>query len=245
MTSSPKHNETLEEDLAILFDEEEPVPLLLRKRFVFGLVIGFLLVVALYLLAASLLGLSFEVEAEPLRDWVNDRGPFAPLFFIGIMAGAVFIAPIPNVPVFIAAGLVWGPVEGSIYSITGLMLGSVLAFLATRYFGRRYLRRLVGAKTAHRLDTAADDFGGRLVFWARLLPATNFDWVSLAAGMTSIRFRTFFVYSLLGISAPTALTVTAGDSLAHDFRVTLALSGVWVLGVVVSAAYIWRRHTRG
>jgi uncharacterized membrane protein YdjX (TVP38/TMEM64 family) len=123
--------------------------------------------------------------------------------------------------------------------MVGLLLGSVMAFYTARYVGRRYLARLIGAKAAARLDHLADTMGGRVIFWSRMLPAVNFDWVSFVAGMTSIRFRTFFVYSLLGMLLPTSVTVIAGDGLGKDLRITLAMGGVWVLGIVASAAYFW------
>ena len=97
---------------------------------------------------------------------------------------------------------------------------------------------------AHRLDDASRSFGGRLVFWARLFPATNFDWISFAAGLTAIRFRTFFVYSLLGMTPPTILSVAAGDSLTRDIRLTFLLVGIWVGGMVAGGAYLWWRRGR-
>jgi uncharacterized membrane protein YdjX (TVP38/TMEM64 family) len=224
--------------------EGEQVPLLLRKRALLAIAVVFAAVVAAYVVAANAFGVSFNVNAGPFRDWVDGFGVWGPFIFIAVMALSVLFAPIPNVPIFIAAGLAWGPVVGTAYSMAGLLLGSAMAFFVARWFGRRHLPRLIGAKAAARLDNVSETMGGQMIFWLRMLPAVNFDWISFAAGMTSIRFSVFIVFSALGMLLPTALVVVAGDGLDGNPEVTLAMGGVWVAGIVASAAFFWYRRRR-
>lgn len=217
-------------------------PLLLRKRVVVGIVLGFAGLVAAYFIAARIFGFSPTFDAEPFQDWVQDFGPWGPVVFIIVMALSVLFAPVPNAPIFIAAGLAWGPVVGTAYSMAGLTLGSTMAFYAARFLGRRHLRRLIGAKTAERLDHMADTMGGRVVFFSRMMPGINFDWISFLAGMTSVRFGIFIFYSFLGMLFPTGLAVAAGDSLGRDTRITVLLGGIWVFTIVLTALYFWWRR---
>ncbi len=239
------HDETAEHLDEVMFESDE-TPLLLRKPVVFGVVIAFLATVALYFVATNFWGLSFKIDAEPFRDWVEARGALGVLVFVGVMAASVLFAPIPNVPIFIAAGLAWGPFFGTVYCMAGQTIGSGMAFLIARRFGRKHLARLIGHKAAARLDALVDDMGGRVVFWTRLMPGVNFDWISFVAGMTSVRFRVFIVYSFLGMIPPTGVTVAMGDGLSRDPRITLALGGLWVAAIVATAAYFWtrRKHWR-
>jgi uncharacterized membrane protein YdjX (TVP38/TMEM64 family) len=94
------------------------------------------------------------------------------------------------------------------------------------------------------MDDIAETMGGRVVFWARMLPVVNFDWVSFVAGLTSIRFWPFFLFSFLGMLLPTFVAVAAGDGLGRDIRITLAYGGVWVAGVLASAFFFWYRQRR-
>jgi uncharacterized membrane protein YdjX (TVP38/TMEM64 family) len=222
----------------------EDVPLLLRKRPLIVIGVGFAVVAATYVVAAHLFGLSFDLDAKPFQEWVDGFGPWGPLIFIVVMAFSVLFAPIPNVPIFIAAGLAWGPVVGTLYSMTGLLVGSAMAFYVARWLGRRHLPRLIGAKAAGRLDRLTETTGGQMIFWLRMLPAVNFDWISFAAGMTSMRFSVFIVFSALGMLLPTALTVVAGDALANNPNVTLAMAGVWMAGILASALFFWYRRRR-
>jgi uncharacterized membrane protein YdjX (TVP38/TMEM64 family) len=224
--------------------EGEEVPLLLRKKVIAGIVLAFLLLVIGYVVASRIFGISYSIDAEPLRNWIDKQGVWAPLVFIAIMALSVLFAPIPNIPIFIAAGLIWGPVVGTIYSMAGMMLGSVMAFYAARWLGRKHLGRLIGRKAAQRLDSLVDRMGGRLVLAARLLPVVNFDWISMVAGLTAMRFWTFFVYSFIGMLIPTTVAVVAGDSLENNIGISIALAGVWVAGIVASAMFFWHRRKR-
>ena len=225
--------------------EGEETPWLLRGR-VLGLVaaIVFFAILA-YMVALEFLDAPTSFEAEPFKDWVEDRGAIAPIVFVLVMALSVLFAPIPNVPIFAAAGLAWGPVLGTVYSIIGMMLGSVMAFYAARLLGRKHIHRFIGRRAAARIDGLVDSFGGQVVFWARMLPIVNFDWISFLAGVTSIRFASFFFWSFLGMFLPTAVGVVAGDAIGRDIRVTLAIGAVWIGSIVLSGSYFlwWRRRS--
>ncbi|MCL4240031.1 MAG: TVP38/TMEM64 family protein [Dehalococcoidia bacterium] len=231
---------------AMIFQAEE-TPLLLRKKVVGGIVLAFLLTAVLYVVTTEYFGLSYKIDAEPFQEWVEERGVLAPIVFILVMALSVLFAPVPNAPIYIAAGIVWGPVLGTAYCMAGLTLGSALAFWIARRVGRKHLPRLIGHRMANRLDTLVEDMGGRVVFWSRMIPAVNFDWVSFVAGMTAVPFRVFIIYSFLGMLFPTGLTVVAGDGLGRDPRITLVAGGIWVGVILASAGYFWarRKHLMG
>jgi uncharacterized membrane protein YdjX (TVP38/TMEM64 family) len=224
--------------------EGEETPLLLRKRVVGAIVLAFLLLVIAYFVTAELVGVTYEIDAEPFQDWVADQGAWGPVIYIAFLSGAVLIAPVPNSPLFVAAGLAWGPLLGTVYSLAGMLIGSAVAFFLARLAGRRYLPRLIGSKAALRVDQAAESFGGRVIFWARMMPVLNWDWISYLAGLTAMRVRTYLTWSAAGMVIPTGVWVVAGDGLGHDIRLTIAATGVWVAGIVLSAAYFWWRHRR-
>ena len=222
--------------------EGEETPLLLRRRVLAGIALAFLALVAAYFILAEVFDISLQFDPEPLQDWVEQWGVWGPIAFMAVMAFSVLFAPVPNAPIFIAAGLVWGPVLGSVYSMIGMMWGSAMAFWVARRLGRRYLPRLVGSKAAAQMDSLSIRMGGRLIFWARMLPVVNFDWISFLAGLTAMSFWRFFFFSFLGMLTPTIVGVVAGDSLGRDVRITLIIAGVWVAGIVLSGLYFWWRR---
>lgn len=238
----PMTDEPLEPGNGTSTDDYE-TPLLFRKSVLMGVVVVFLATVVLYFVATTFWGVSFQIDAEPFKEWVEERGAFGVVVFILVMALSVLFAPIPNVPIFIAAGLAWGPVLGTVYCMAGLTLGSAIAFEVSRKFGRRHMAKLIGKKNAAKIDRLVGDMGGRVVFLTRLMPGVNFDWISFVAGMTAVPFRTFIFFSFLGMIPPTALTVVMGDGLGRDPRITLAAGGIWVVAIVATGAFFWyKRH---
>lgn len=222
--------------------EGEETPLLLQRRVLAGIAAAFLALVAAYFILTAIFDISLQPDPKPLQDWVEQWGVWGPIVFMAVMAFSVLFAPVPNAPIFIAAGLVWGPVVGSVYSMIGMMWGSAMAFWVARKLGRKYLPRLVGSKAAAQMDSLSVRMGGRLIFWARMLPVVNFDWISFLAGLTAMSFWRFFVFSFLGMLTPTIVGVVAGDSLGRDVRITLIIAGVWVAGVILSGLYFWWRR---
>lgn len=224
--------------------EGEETPLLLQRRTMAGIVLGFFVCVTAYLVATEVFGVSPRIDPEPFQEWVAQWGVWGPAVYVAVLALSVLFAPIPNVPIFIAAGLAWGPVLGTVYSMAGMTVGSALAFWVSRRLGRRHVRRLIGSKAAARIDRLAETMGGQVIFWARMLPVVNFDLISFLAGLTAISFPRFLVASFLGMLVPTTIAVVAGDSLGRDVRVTLGLGAFWVAGIVGSGFYVWyrRRH---
>ncbi len=245
MNDADKRPSALKPGLGAFVFEGDETPALLRARVIVAVGIVVALCIAAYVIAHEVFGFSWTIDAEPFKQWVKDRGALGPIVFVLVMALSVLFAPIPNVPIFIAAGLAWGPWLGTAYSLAGLVLGSTMAFYAARWLGQRHLGRLIGAKMAARLNTLADTMGGRVIFWARMLPAINFDWISFVAGMTSIRFTVFIIYSTLGMVIPTAIVVAAGDGLSSNPRVTLLMAGLWFAGIAATGVYFWRQRVAG
>ncbi len=222
--------------------EGEETPILLRPRVLAGIALVFAALVATYFILAEVFDISLSFDAEPLQDWVEQWGVWGPIAFMAVMAFSVLFAPVPNAPIFLAAGLVWGPVLGTVYSMIGMMWGSAMAFWVARWLGRRHLSKLVGSKAAAQMDSLSIRMGGRLIFWARMLPVVNFDWISFLAGLTAMGFWRFFFFSFLGMLTPTTVGVVAGDSLGRDLRITLVIVAVWVAAIILSGLYLWWRR---
>ena len=186
------------------------------------------------------------VSAHSLRDRVDAAGPAGPLVFLALLVACVVFAPVPNTPFYIVAGVVWGPILGSLYAMVGAVGGSAVAFLLARVIPRGPIRRLMGAEARDKLDRARLPTAPWIVFWARLFPATNFDWINYLAGMTSMRLAPFLVATAAGMAPATVATVVAGAKIEDDPAVAITLIAVWFTVLVVTwpfAVSRWRRVT--
>jgi pyruvate/2-oxoglutarate dehydrogenase complex dihydrolipoamide dehydrogenase (E3) component/uncharacterized membrane protein YdjX (TVP38/TMEM64 family) len=113
----------------------------------------------------------------------------------------------------IAAGALFGLGEGVLLVSFASSIGATLAFLASRYLLRDTVQSRFGDRLATINAGIARD-GGFYLFTLRLVPAFPFFVINLAMGLTTIRTRTFYWVSQLGMLAGTIVYVNAGTQLA-------------------------------
>ena len=205
-------------------------------------ILGIVGVLPLYVLAIIVSGAAPGANEGSLTRWVEGAGPAAPLVFTMLLAGAVVVAPIPNTPFFIVAGAIWGPVLGSVYSMTGMLAGSFIALLLARSIPRATVRALIPPRARIRLEATPEATKPWILFWARLLPATNFDWANYVAGLTSIRSIPFLVATFAGIAPATIATVVVGSALHDDPVLAVTVTVAWLIGAGASLVYVIRRE---
>ncbi|MEF8758734.1 MAG: FAD-dependent oxidoreductase [Candidatus Accumulibacter sp. UW25] len=126
-------------------------------------------------------------------------------------------------------GLGWGTLVVSFAS----SLGATLAFLVSRTL----LRDWVTDRFGERLRTIDDGVrreGAFYLFTLRLVPAFPFFLINLLFGLTSMKMRTFYWVSQLGMLAGTVVYVNAGTQLAKID----SLAGIVSPGLLLSFALL-------
>lgn len=118
----------------------------------------------------------------------------------------------------LSAGAIFGPLMGTVYAVIGATAGATLAFLATRYLLHDVVQRKFGGRL-EKLNKELDEAGLNYLLFLRLVPLFPFFLINLAAGLTRLPLRTFFVGTFLGIIPGGFVYVNAGASLAAIERV--------------------------
>lgn len=223
-------------------EEEEPrppgEPLLMNPK-----VRRRLLTILALLGATALIGLEFvigDLDVADVREWIRDLGAWGPILLITVLAIAMVIAPIPNPPFMIAAGIAWGTFLGVVYSVIGQLIGSVIIFYLSRKFGRRFIPRLIGEQGAETVDRLALRMGPQLVFWWRMMPV-SFDFAAYAAGLTTMRFRHFIILVFLGSIVPTTVVVGFGDSFGKSWQALAVTGGLIALAMGTLLVLFYRQ----
>ena len=106
-------------------------------------------------------------------------------------------------------GLGWGLLLVSFAS----SIGATVSFLAARFVLRDGVQARFGARLADINQGIARD-GALYLFSLRLIPVVPFFVINLLMGLTTLRTRTFYWVSQLGMLAGTAVYVNAGTQLA-------------------------------
>ncbi len=177
---------------------------------------------------------------ERIEVFVAGFGRFAPLAYILLLAVSIVISQIPNIPLAIAAGMLFGTFWGGLYSVVGGMLGAVSCFFIARFLGITFIKRFIG-KIPCFTENCKEKHLVLLVFLSRLLPFFSFDLVSYCAGLTNIKPRTFLIATFLGMIPMTFLIAHMGETIRIHSSIALVLNGL-VLVVFLVLPLLVRKY---
>ncbi len=202
-----------------------------------GLALLALLILSLTAWREPVLGLF--TQCGRLEALVRGLGPAGPLAIILLEMAQVVLAPIPGQVVGLASGYLFGPWLGALYSMAGLLLGSLAAVCVVRRWGRPVVERLVDGPTLARVDRFSRSLGLPLLFVIFVLPFLPDDLILLVAGLTDIPIPGIMVVAAIGRLPGVLVSCWLGTGAAR-------LSPVpWLLVIAVSLAlaapiYRWR-----
>ncbi|MDR1014726.1 MAG: TVP38/TMEM64 family protein [Coriobacteriales bacterium] len=204
-----------------------------------GLVVFFLLIIALSVLVVRYIGtLGTESVATELERAIREAGIFGILICLGVQFLQVVVAFIPGEVVQVAIGYVYGTVGGGLITLAGALVSSVFVFYLVRRLGAPFVQAMVGNKDSGRMRFLHNSKNlNSLVFILYLIPGLPKDLITYAVPLTEIRPREFFVLSTLA-RAPAifASTFVAAAFKNGDFVgmivVAAIFGGLGILGIV-------------
>src|SRR4051794_7345124 len=177
------------------------------------------------------------------------------LVFFGVMVESMGV-PLPGETILIAAGILaqrghlnlW---EVILFGILGAVVGDQIGYWIGREGGRPFILRYGRYVfiTLERLGRAEAFFarhGGKAVFMARFFSGLR-GFGALVAGMSRMRWATFFVYNALGGVVWATTVVLAGYFLGRSLgaverwtgQASVLLLVLGVLALVLYLAYRW------
>ncbi|MDY7006254.1 MAG: TVP38/TMEM64 family protein [Cyanobacteriota bacterium] len=164
---------------------------------------------------ATLLVIAYKFNAQQLLinalDWIETLGPWGPIAFIiiYILATVLFL---PGSLLTLGAGLLFGPIFGSIYVSVASTIGATCAFLVGRYLARGWVsQQIEGNENFKAIDEAVADEGWKIVGLTRLSPIFPFNLLNYAFGLTQVSLRDYFFASWIGMMPGTVMYVYLGS----------------------------------
>ncbi len=184
-----------------------------------------LLVFAAVVAAFYFLDLGKFLTLESLkanRAWLTDLRMahsvlFAVVFVLIYIVQTAFSLPGAAI-LSLAAGAIFGVLQGTLFVVSGATVGAILAFLVSRTLLRDGVVRKFGGRMEG-IDRGLRENGLSYLLFLRLVPAFPFFLVNLACGVTGLPLRTYALGTLFGIMPGSLVFVNAGASLAAIERV--------------------------
>lgn len=153
--------------------------------------------VLILLFTAIAIAISYrdQVNVEVLEDWVRNAGPAAPILFMAFYAIAALLF-LPGSIITLAGGVIFGPLWGTLYNLTGATIGATLSFLAARYLASDWVEKKTGGRVKQ-LISGVEEEGWRFVAFVRLVPLFPFNLLNYALGLTRIRLSHYIITSYI------------------------------------------------
>lgn len=164
------------------------------------------------------------------------------------IVGCVVLA-LPGVTFAIAAGLLFGPLLGTICCCVATTIGAMLAFIAGRYFLKDSVKPMV-MKNKYLKKWLFDESGRNEVFVlmiTRLVPLFPYNLQNFAYGITDIKFSTYSVCSLIFMIPGTAMYTigTAGLADGENRALYIGLTVLLAAVVIGTGVFLKKRYVQG
>jgi uncharacterized membrane protein YdjX (TVP38/TMEM64 family) len=183
-------------------------------------------------------GAGLAVWLLPLRHWiglflawVRSLGPAgAVVYALVYVAGTVLL--IPGTALTAGAGLIYGPIIGTLIVSPASVLGATLAFLIGRHSARGWVEMKLSAYPKFAaIDRAVGGNGFKVVLLLRLDPVfIPFALLNYALALTKVRLRDYVLASWLGMLPASILYVylgSAAHSIGDVLEGKLPGAGMW------------------
>lgn len=179
-------------------------------------------------------------DPRAIREQIAGYGLLAPVVFVLMQAAQVVVAPIPGHVLSFAAGFLFGPGWGFVYSMLGASIGTYVAMRIARRYGRPWVEGVVASDVLGRFDEILERHGLLGIFLVFLLPGFPDDVICTVAGVSHLDLRKVLAVSILGRAPGYAVLVLSGAGLAEgrllEVGVLLGLTGL------VATLLLWRRR---
>ena len=139
-----------------------------------------------------------NVDVQLAKDYILSFGLWAPVISFFLMILQSLIAPLPAFIITFANAGLFGWVNGAILSWSSAMVGAMVCFWISRFYGRDTVEKITSKGALKSVDDFFDKYGNYAVLVARLLPFVSFDIVSYAAGLTKLSFWSFVIATGIG-----------------------------------------------
>ncbi len=187
-------------------------------------------------------------KPEDFRRLLNSFGWKGVLVFTGIQMLQVVVAAIPGEVVQLAGGYIYGTWFGTLYSLTGIALGSIIVFFIARLLGYPVVKLLVSPRQLEKfnfmINSEKSEIAMLLFF---LIPGIPKDILTYIAGITPVKPLRFFIIITVGrLPALLASSYLGHNMQKGNYGIVIALSVaaliLFIAGIILKDKIIRKLH---
>lgn len=207
-----------------------------------GLVVFIVLITAIVVAIWPTLSIVFEPGGvETLIELITSQGPLGVLILLGMQLLQIIVAFIPGEVVQIAAGMMYGPLWGSVVILVGCVLSSMAVYELVHKLGAPFVRSMVGEKQL--LKFRQFELSGKFgvtVFILFLIPGFPKDVLTYIVPLSDMNLRTFLLLSTIGRTPGVIISTYAAAGLADGNIVTSVI--IFVVAALIAIIVLLLRN---
>ncbi len=207
-----------------------------------GLVVFIVLITAIVVAIWPTLSIVFEPGGvETLIELITSQGPLGVLILLGMQLLQIIVAFIPGEVVQIAAGMMYGPLWGSVVILVSCVLSSMVVYELVHKLGAPFVRSMVGEKQL--LKFRQFELSGKFgvtVFILFLIPGFPKDVLTYIVPLSDMNLRTFLLLSTIGRTPGVIISTYAAAGLADGNIVTSVI--IFVVAALIAIIVLLLRN---
>lgn len=190
----------------------------------------------------------FNLIRDPrkLKDIITGYGNYSVVVLVGLQIIQVIMFFIPGGFVQIAGGYIYGVIWGTIISMIGIVIGSIIVFLVANRLGKPFIETIVSEKDIkffRRLLQIGHDESKEnknknrsllIIFLLYLIPGLPKDVLGYICGITDISLVDFIIYSTAGRIPGVIISSYFGSEMQNGNKFVLIIVSVVVCGIFVA-----------
>lgn len=175
-----------------------------------------------------------SMNVDIIVVYVRSFGVYAIVVSFLLMMFQSLAAPLPAFLITFANAAIFGWWQGAILSWTSSMAGAALCFYIAKILGRDAVEKITSKFALESVDGFFEKYGKHTIVICRLLPFVSFDYISYAAGLTSMNFIPFFIATGIGQLPATIIYSYVGGMLTGGAQMLVtALLILFALSIMV------------
>lgn len=158
-----------------------------------------LIFVCLFLaIFAAIFGFNKFIPQESIRAAIDEAGWYGPIVWFFITLLTYILAPLSGTPMLFVGFYAFGR-SVIPYTLVVGMLGSAVNFYIAKRWGRSIVQKFVGKHSMEKIDRYALHHGFVTLLLLRLFLPNIHEYISYAAGLTTISFAQYYTATLIGL----------------------------------------------
>lgn len=159
-----------------------------------------------------------SMSVDNVIGFIRSYGVYAVVISFLLMVFQSVAAPLPAFLITFANAAIWGWWKGAILSWSSAMVGAIVCFYIARILGREAVEKLTTKTAVSSVDKFFERYGKSTILICRLLPFVSFDFVSYAAGLTSMSLASFLIATGVGQLPATIVYSYVGGMLTGSVK---------------------------